>query len=494
MQIIEYREKYKQQIIELLVEVAVNEYGFKEWEKWFRLFTIDNYIKNGGNCWIAINDEDKVIGTISLRKIDNITAEVKYLYIKKSERRKGISSLLMMKLIEYANSNNYQKLQLDTYKEFKEAIFFYEKFGFKVKEKIENKFIYEKWLEDIISIIVPIYNVEKYLKYCLDGILKQSYKNLEIILVDDGSTDRCGQICDEYAMIDERIKVIHKPNAGLADARNTGLKYAIGNYIGFIDSDDYIYPSFYEELFALIKKYNADIAECEFKRINESNIENCKEILNNENEKRIIVEKEENNTEALELLYGPRLQPYIKKVVVWNKLYKKDLLDNVSFPVGKLHEDEYTTFQIINKAKKIISTNRVLHGYIQTNNSIMRQEIKQKRIEDNLDAYIKSSDYFSSINEEIEVKSRRRYLENCIELAGKVYKSNGKEKEVQISFISNLYKDNYDLYIDKINKLTFDKREKEIIKLLTDAYEDMVNNKILSSNYWDKLEILINKE
>ena len=410
------------------------------------------------------------------------------------ERRKGISSLLMMKLIEYANSNNYQKLQLDTYKEFKEAIFFYEKFGFKVKEKIENKFIYEKWLEDIISIIVPIYNVEKYLKYCLDGILKQSYKNLEIILVDDGSTDRCGQICDEYAMIDERIKVIHKPNAGLADARNTGLKYAIGNYIGFIDSDDYIYPSFYEELFALIKKYNADIAECEFKRINESNIENCKEILNNENEKRIIVEKEENNTEALELLYGPRLQPYIKKVVVWNKLYKKDLLDNVSFPVGKLHEDEYTTFQIINKAKKIISTNRVLHGYIQTNNSIMRQEIKQKRIEDNLDAYIKSSDYFSSINEEIEVKSRRRYLENCIELAGKVYKSNGKEKEVQISFISNLYKDNYDLYIDKINKLTFDKREKEIIKLLTDAYEDMVNNKILSSNYWDKLEILINKE
>ena len=336
MEIIEYKEKYKQQIIDLLIEVAVKEYGFQEWEKWFRLFTIDNYIKNGGNCWVAINDEDKVIGTISLRKIDNITAEIKYLYIKKEERRKGISSFLIDILIDFAKKNKFQKLQLDTYDEFQAAINLYKKTGFTIKEHIENKYIMEKWLNNKISIIVPVYNVQNYLKYCLDSILNQTYKNLEIILVDDGSTDECGKICDEYSNIDDRIKVIHKINGGLADARNVGLKHATGNLIGFIDSDDCIYPTFYEELYNLMQKYNSDIAECEFLRIDVENIENCNEIIETQNKNTITIENVYNNTEALHLLYGPRLKPYLKKVVVWNKLYKKSVLNNIEFPIRKI--------------------------------------------------------------------------------------------------------------------------------------------------------------
>lgn len=494
MQIIEYKEKYKQQVIDLLIEVAVKEYGFNEWEKWFRLFTIDNYIKNGGNCWIALNNEDKVIGTISLRKIDGITAEVKYLYIKKEERRKGISSFLIDALMDFAQKNNFQKLQLDTYEEFQAAIKLYKKIGFIVKEKTENRYIMEKWLKDKISIIVPVYNVEKYLKYCLDSILEQSYKNLEIILVDDGSTDGCGKICDEYALRDNRIKVLHKINGGLADARNKGLKFATGNYIGFIDSDDYIYPTFYEELYEIMQKYNSDIAECEFMRINVENIEECKKIIETENENKVVLENINNNIESLSLLYGPRLKPYLKKVVVWNKLYKKSILNNIIFPVGKLHEDEYTTFRIVYQAKKIASTNRVLHGYMQTSNSIMRREIMQKRIEDNLDAYNKSSDFFANINEEIEIKSRRRYLENCVELAGKVYNSNGKQKEQQLIFISNLYKENYELYISRIKEVTIDEKEQEIVKLLIEAYENMKDVGSLMPEYWGELEKIIQKD
>lgn len=350
-------------------------------------------------------------------------------------------------------------------------------------------------MQDKISVIVPIYNVEKYLKYCLNSILEQTYENLEIILVDDGATDGCAEICDEYKLKDGRIKVIHKTNGGLADARNTGLKQATGEYISFIDSDDYIYPTFYEELYNIMKKYNSDISECEFMRINVDNIENCKNIIDAENNKRNTMEVIEENIEALDHLYGPRLHPYLKKVVVWNKLYKKSVLENIQFPVGKLHEDEYTTYQILYKSSKIASTNRILHGYMQTNNSIMRQEIKQKRIEDNLDAYYKSSEFFNKNSEpEIEIKSRRRYLENCVELAGKVHKSNGKDKQEQLEYITNLFMENYTLHINKIEEVIKNEKEIEIVKLLKKAYEDTKMKEILPPEYWEELEKIINKE
>ena len=116
----------------------------------------------------------------------------------------------------------------------------------------------------LISVVVPIYKVEEYLQRCVDSIINQTYKNLEIILVDDGSPDSCPKMCDNFAKQDKRIKVIHKINAGVSEARNTGLEYATGDYVGFIDSDDYIHPTMYEKLLNGIKKENSDICMCRF--------------------------------------------------------------------------------------------------------------------------------------------------------------------------------------------------------------------------------------
>ena len=123
--------------------------------------------------------------------------------------------------------------------------------------------------QDLISIVVPIYNTEKYLKRCIESILNQTYQNLEVILVNDGSLDKSGQICNEYAKRDKRIKVIHKENTGSAESRNIGIKYATGKLIGFVDSDDYIDKNMYEMLYKDLKKHDAEIAICNIQMVNE---------------------------------------------------------------------------------------------------------------------------------------------------------------------------------------------------------------------------------
>ena len=128
--------------------------------------------------------------------------------------------------------------------------------------------------EPMVSVIVPIYNVEKYLKRCIDSILNQTYKNLEIILVDDGSPDKCPQICDEYAKSDKRIKVIHKQNAGVSAARNDGLAIAQGDLIGFVDSDDFIHPSMYEEMVNYLVSQDCDLVSCGFSEFSDDD-NNC---------------------------------------------------------------------------------------------------------------------------------------------------------------------------------------------------------------------------
>ena len=494
MQIVEYEEKYKEKTIQLLIEVAVNEFGFKEWERWFRIFENQNYRNNNGNCWIAINERDEVIGTISLKNLDNKSCELKNLYVKKEYRCNGLAKKLFSISMEYAENHCYEKIQLDTYDKFHIAMKFYEKNGFTLENTIvendKNIYVYSKYLiEETISVIVPIYNVERYIKNCVESLLKQTYRNLQIILVDDGSKDNSGKICDDFAKKDKRLEVIHKPNGGLADARNKGMKVAKGKYIAFLDGDDYIYPTFYEDLHNLLKYYNAEIAECDFFRIKENEIENSQDIIFKYNNNLKIENEICNGEEALKLLYGTRLHPYVKKVVVWNKLYRRELLKNIEFPVGKLHEDEYTTFKILNNCKKIVSTNKVLHGYIQTNNSIMRREIKQKRVEDNLDAYIKCSVFFEQQkNKKIEMMCRRRYLENCIELSGKILKSENNNKEQQIDLIQRLFKENYNIYIQEIEANAIEKREKRIIELIQKANKD-----ICVGNYWDELEKIVNE-
>ena len=190
----------------------------------------------------------------------------------------------------------------------------------------------------LITVIVPIYNVEVYLRKCLDSILAQTYKNLEIILVDDGSPDGCPAICDEYAEIDKRIQVIHKENGGLSDARNAGVEIAMGDYIGFVDSDDWIMPDMYEYLLEGLCGYMADIAYCGFVNVHST----WAEYPNNQTDK--VYTKET----ALNELFFDRLKNF-----AWNKLYKAELWQNVRFPVGRNFEDILTMYKLFEQSKRI---------------------------------------------------------------------------------------------------------------------------------------------
>ena len=230
-----------------------------------------------------------------------------------------------------------------------------------------------------ISIIVPVYNVEKYLENCIESILNQTFKDFELILVDDGSTDNSGKICDIYEKKDSRIKVIHKNNGGLSSARNTGLDIACGKYVGFIDSDDSIHPRMYEMLYDLIKKYESDISCCNYKKIYDI----FKDEYENVNSLEVI---EMSNIEAIKNLYDKEIG--VKLVIACNKLYRKNLFDNIRYKVGRLHEDEFMAHRILYNSKKITYVDNELYYYLQREGSIMSQ-ISYKR---KVDALLSKSD------------------------------------------------------------------------------------------------------
>lgn len=230
-------------------------------------------------------------------------------------------------------------------------------------------------MDKLISIIVPVYNVEKYLEECIDSILNQTYKNLEIILVDDGSTDKSGIICEDYAKIDSRIKVIHKKNGGLSDARNVGIDKALGEFIIFVDSDDYIDKDMCQILINYVCEYNVDIVSCNFKKVFDNNIE--EDNITYFKEKIKILTKEEVLKE-----YFVTLAPEI--FATWNKLYNRNIFfseKKIRFPLNRLHEDIATTYKLYNESKKIILLNKILYCYRQRSNSIMKN-ISYKNIKD----------------------------------------------------------------------------------------------------------------
>ena len=212
--------------------------------------------------------------------------------------------------------------------------------------------------KDLISVIVPVYKVEKYLEKCIESIIKQTYTNLQIILVDDGSPDNCGKICDEYAKKDLRIEVIHKANGGLSDARNVGISKAKGRYIGFVDSDDYIKEDMYEILLNLIKKYDADVSICNLYDVIDGN----EYIRNKENGIR-----EYSRLDILkEVLLDKNIQSY-----AWNKLYEKELFDEIKYPIGKKYEDIGTTFYLFEKCNKIVVTSEPEYYYLKRADSLV---------------------------------------------------------------------------------------------------------------------------
>ena len=240
-------------------------------------------------------------------------------------------------------------------------------------------------MKDLVSIIVPVYNVKDYLEKCVLSIINQTYKNIEIILVDDGSTDGCGALCDDLLKKDKRISVIHQNNGGLSDARNKGIDNSSGKYIMFIDSDDYIENNMVEVLYNGIIKNKGDIAICNFYK--NRNGKDIKHLFGN---KSFIVE-DDSKYKYLCNIYAART------VVSWNKIYKRNLFDDIRFPKGMIHEDQWIITDLLKKSKKIIYLmDEYLYHYVKRSNSIMGT-FDNKRY-DILKVYDKRIDFFKNHN------------------------------------------------------------------------------------------------
>lgn len=221
--------------------------------------------------------------------------------------------------------------------------------------------------QPLISIIIPVYNVEKYLDRCINSVIKQTYKNLEIILIDDGSKDLSGVICDNWAKQDSRIVVIHQNNAGLAAARNKGLEIATGSYYGFVDSDDWIATDMYEYCMSLINLYNVDAVEIGYKAVSNEN------------------QKNENPNEIIAIYKLEQILEYFMTTTtttgsysVWRCLFKRNILSSIRFRDGKINEDIDYKYMALAICSSIVISNQVKYFYYQSGNSLSSGALKQK--------------------------------------------------------------------------------------------------------------------
>lgn len=222
---------------------------------------------------------------------------------------------------------------------------------------------------DLISVIVPIYKVEPYLDRCVRSIVAQTYENLEIILVDDGSPDNCPAMCDTWAEKDSRIKVIHKENGGLSDARNAGMAAATGEYIAFVDSDDWLEAQMYQCLYEAMTMTCADIASCGARRVWFDGKPSQELLAVN----RDCVLEQETAMEALITSKG-------LVQTVWNKLYRRSVTEGVLFLTGLIHEDEFWSWQVIARARRVVTLKESYYNYLQRDNSIMGVGFSEKSL------------------------------------------------------------------------------------------------------------------
>lgn len=253
----------------------------------------------------------------------------------------------------------------------------------------------------MISVIVPVYKVEPYLRQCVDSILNQTYRDIEVLLIDDGSPDRCGEICDEYARKDKRVRVFHTENKGLSAARNLGLREAKGEYIGFVDSDDWIEPDMYEVLLTRLEENGADISVCgvwyEYKETRQ-NSRNIKDTIYADVEiMRAFLFQKLSNTS-------------------WNKLYKKELWTDIWFPDGHVQEDVVTICEVCYHSHVVLSCSDNLYHYRQREGSIVHIN-SMKNLMDYWNAYRCLDTYISSIPELISDEELAERLSELVAYA-----------------------------------------------------------------------------
>lgn len=226
-----------------------------------------------------------------------------------------------------------------------------------------------------ISVIIPVYNVGRYLSQCLESVLNQSYQELEVILIDDGSTDRSGEICDFYAQKDGRVRVIHQNNGGAASAKNVGLRIATGEYLSFVDSDDYLEGDVYAYMIEQLEKYQADVIQCGFRNIYCDHSIKCLTL--------------DSFVEFSKIDYLRRFTTDWTCGLLWDKLYRRKLFEEIWFEEGHKIDDEFFTYQGIMNADKIIYSPKIIYNYRKRKSSVVQQqESQQKIVLDKLD-YLK---------------------------------------------------------------------------------------------------------
>lgn len=261
----------------------------------------------------------------------------------------------------------------------------------------------------LVSIIVPIYKVEKELDRCVQSILKQTYKNIELILVDDGSPDQCPEMCDKYAKRDKRIVTIHKKNGGLSDARNAGLDIAQGEYVAFIDSDDWVSENFIEDLIHNLKDTEADISICgyiiidDMEKMRSYTVKKEREVLEHEDSIRELFSQKKFNC------------------MVCTKLYKKELFDKIRFPKGKLFEDIAISLPLFERCERCVITNKKMYYYFQRQEGIVNSKFTKQKL-DMLEFSHRMVDYSHKHDHKYDMEAEAFYLKAVLMLLIQAYK------------------------------------------------------------------------
>lgn len=280
-------------------------------------------------------------------------------------------------------------------------------------------------MEDLITIVIPIYNVEKYLEKCLASVINQTYKNLEIILVDDGSPDNCGAICDEYAKKDARIKVIHKENGGLSDARNSGIKAATGKYITFIDSDDYVTTDYIEYLYGLIKKYNVKLSICKLQIV-------WKDIKTQD--------ESDLKDECLDIKSAYENLLFQKGIDISAnaKLYLTELWKNYEFPKGKVYEDTAVIYKLLEESNNIAFGNKECYFYIARMGSISKQQGFGKNERDYIEHTNQMLSYIGEKYPELQVAVSRYDLYANFRILRILIFTKPRDKKMEKEFVAKI--------------------------------------------------------
>ena len=317
-----------------------------------------------------------------------------------------------------------------------------------------------------ISVIIPVYNVEKYIKKCLDSVINQTYGNLEIIVINDGSTDESGSICDYYSKTDDRIILVHQENQGVSKARNNGIDIASAAYIGFVDSDDWIEADMFSSLYENCIAYDADISTCSSYDVDlHGNITNSSYIDLDDrivsNSQYLHLSKEKKYSGSKIILEGfDKIKNCNNMGAVWGKLYRKHLFSDIKFPEGKIHEDIFTNHKLIDKANRIVVSMKYGYYYVARSNSIMNSPFHVGSL-DHIEACIDKYDYTSSKYPTLEKECRRDIFSALLNCMFKAYENSTIEK----------YKENLNEAIDKVrhydvNNCGLHAEQENILKLL----------------------------